>query len=148
MAPCGAMSDLRRLLCPIDFSDASEGALRYALDLAGKLGSELHLVHAFQLSAYAAPDSDLAKGFRHDLERDLDALIHRHAGRGVVLHRHLRMGVPYVEIVAAARDLEIDLIVMGTTGKTGLEHFLLGSVAERIVRSAECPVLTVRHRPA
>ena len=57
------------------------------------------------------------------------------------------MGVPYVEIVDAARDAGAELIVMGTTGKTGIQHLLLGSVAERVVRTAEVPVLSVRYQP-
>ena len=62
----------------------------------------------------------------------------------VAARTHLRLGVPYTEVVAAANELGSDLIVMGTTGKTGLEHFLVGSVAERVVRSAAVPVVTVR----
>lgn len=142
------MLQIRRLLVPTDFSDAADNALRYAIDLAGKLGAEVYLVHAWQLSAYASPSSDLAKGMERDLSKDLEALAQRYGAHGVTIHRSLRMGVPYVEIVEAAKELGCDVIVMGTTGKTGLEHFLLGSVAERIVRTAECPVLTVRHRGA
>lgn len=140
------MLDIRRIVVPVDFSEASERALRYAIDLAARLGAEIHLVHVWQLSAYASPASELARGMERDLARDLEQLAARHAGSGVLLHRHLRLGIPYVEICQAARELEADLIVMGTTGKTGLEHFLLGSVAERTVRSADVPVLTVRHR--
>ncbi|AKF08506.1 universal stress protein [Sandaracinus amylolyticus] len=142
------MLQIRRILVPTDFSDAAEQALRYAVDLATKLGAEIHLVHAWQLSAYASPTSDLAKGMERDLSRDLAAVAQRYGAHGVTVHRHLRMGVPYVEIVEAAKDLGCDLVVIGTTGKTGLEHFLLGSVAERIVRTSEQPVLTVRYKPA
>lgn len=139
------MLQIRRILVPTDFSDAADQALRYAIDLASKLGAEVHLVHAWQLSAYASPSSDLAKGMERDLSNDLSALAQRYGAHGVVIHRSLRMGVPYVEITAAAKDLQCDLVVIGTTGKTGLEHFLLGSVAERIVRTSEVPVLTVRY---
>lgn len=139
------MADITRILVPTDFSDAAENALRYAIDLARKVGAEIHVVHAWQLSAYAAPSSDLARGLERDFARDLDSQVQRFGGHGVKLERHLRLGVPYVEIVEAARAVGADLIVMGTTGKTGLEHFLLGSVAERIVRTATCPVLTVRY---
>ena len=139
------MLQIRRILVPTDFSDAADQALRYAIDLASKLGAEIHLVHAWQLSAYASPSSDLAKGMERDLAADLAALAQRYGAHGVVIHRSLRMGVPYVEITEAAKDLSCDLVVIGTTGKTGLEHFLLGSVAERIVRTSEVPVLTVRY---
>jgi len=134
-------TQIRKLLVPHDFSDAADGALRYAIDLAAKLGAEVLVVHAWQLSAYASPSSDLAKGLERDLARDLEKVIAKH----VTIHRHLRMGVPYVEIVSATNDLGCELVVIGTTGKTGIEHFLLGSVAERIVRTSSVPVLTIRH---
>jgi nucleotide-binding universal stress UspA family protein len=139
------MLEIRRILVPTDFSDAAEHALRYALSLAAKLGAEIDLLHVWQLSVYASPSSDLAKGMEKDLSRDLEQLAGRYGAHGVVLRRHLRLGVPYLAIVEASRDLGADLIVMGTTGRTGLAHFVLGSVAERIVRTAECPVLTVRY---
>lgn len=135
-------------LCPVDFSAASDGALRYAVALAARAGASIHLVHTWQLSAYASPTSELALAFRADLERDLEALAQRYSGSGVVIHRHLRLGVPYQEIAAAASELDADMIIMGTTGKTGIEHFLLGSVAERVVRTATVPVLTVKHDPS
>lgn len=140
------MLSIRKILVPTDFSDAADNALRYAVELASQLGAEIALVHAWQLSAYASPSSDLAKGMEADLAKDLEGAARRYSGHAVTIHRHLRLGVPYVEIVAAGEELGADLIVMGTTGKTGLEHFLLGSVAERIVRTAKCPVLTVRHK--
>jgi len=137
---------IRKILVPTDFSPAADAALRYAIDMARGLSAEIHLVHAWQLSAYASPSSDLAKGMERDLSRDLAQAAARVPAGEVALHQHLRLGIPYVEIVDAARDLGADLVVMGTTGKTGLEHFLLGSVAERVVRTAACPVLTVRHK--
>lgn len=137
--------DIKKLLVPHDFSDAAHHALEYAVQLASKLGACVVVVHAWQLSAYASPSSDLAKGMERDLSRDLTAAVKKGAMPGVKIEKQLRLGVPYVEIVEAAKDLGADMIVMGTTGKTGLEHFLLGSVAERIVRTATCPVLTIRH---
>jgi nucleotide-binding universal stress UspA family protein len=139
------MLSIKKILVPTDYSDAAENALRYAIDLAEKIGAEIELVHAWQLSAYASPSSELAKGMERDLSKDLEGLARRYSGHHVVIRRHLRMGPPYAEIIDAAKELGCDLIVMGTTGRTGLEHFLLGSVAERVVRMAECPVLTVRH---
>ena len=135
-------------LCPVDFSDASDGALRYAVALAARVGASIHVVHTRQLSAYASATPELALAFRADLERDLEALAMRYSGSGVAIHRHLRLGVPYQEIAAAAAELDADMIIMGTTGKTGIEHFLLGSVAERVVRTATVPVLTVKHDPS
>jgi nucleotide-binding universal stress UspA family protein len=139
------MLAIRRILVPTDFSDAAGHALRYAIELASKLGSEIDLLHVWQLSAYASPISELAKSVEEDLTRELEGVVARYGAHGVVLRHHLRLGVPYVGIVEAANDLECDLIVMGTTGRTGLQHFLLGSVAERVVRTASCPVLTIRY---
>ncbi len=141
------MLSIKKILVPTDYSDAAESALRYAIELAGKIGAEIELVHVWQLSTYASSTSELAKGMERDLKSDLERLAQRYSGHGVVIHRHLRMGPPYAEIIEAAKDLESDLIVIGTTGRTGLEHFLLGSVAERVVRMAACPVLTVRYKP-
>jgi nucleotide-binding universal stress UspA family protein len=137
---------IRSILVPTDFSEAADQALDYAIELAEKVGAKVTLLHVWQLSAYASPSSELAKGIEHDLSRDLEAVAAKKVARGVTIERALRCGVPYVEICEAATDLGADLIAMGTTGKTGLEHFLLGSVAERIVRTSKVPVLTVRHR--
>jgi len=138
-------TQIRKLLVPHDFSDAADHALQYAVDLASKLGAEIVVVHAWQLSAYASPSSDLAKGLEKDLSRDLEKVVAKHLGAGVKIAYALRLGIPYVELCEAAKETGADMIVMGTTGKTGLEHFLLGSVAERIVRTAAVPVLTVRY---
>lgn len=138
-------TQIRKLLVPHDFSDAADGALRYAVDLAAQLGASIVVVHAWQLSAYASPSSDLAKGMERDLARDLEKVVAKHASAGVAIAQELRLGIPYVEICASAKAADADVIVMGTTGKTGIEHFLLGSVAERVVRTSTVPVLTVRH---
>lgn len=139
------MSTIRRILVPTDFSDAAENAARYAVALASSLGAEVVLIHAWQLSSYSSPDSELARSMQADLERDLAELEAKLAESHVAITRHVRLGAPDSEILECAEEFGADLIVMGTTGKTGLEHFMLGSVAERIVRAAKCPVLTVRH---
>lgn len=138
------MSTVRRLLCPIDFSGASDAALAYASSLAKQLGAELHVLHTWQLSAYASPTSDLAKDTERGIEKDLDAAIARSVTNGIAVHKHLRLGPAADTIVAASRELAIDHIVMGTQGKTGIERMLVGSVAEQVVRNADVPVTTVR----
>jgi nucleotide-binding universal stress UspA family protein len=139
------MSTVRRLLCPIDFSDASDAALAYAGQLAQQLGAELHVLHTWQLSAYASPTSDLAKDTERSLSKDMDTTIAR-VCPSANAHKHIRLGPPADTIVAAARELKIDHIVMGTHGKTGIERLLVGSVAEQVVRSADVPVTTVRSK--
>lgn len=138
------MSKVERLLCPVDFSDPSDAALTYAAKLAKQLGAELHVLHTWQLSAYASPASELAKDTERSLEKDLDAAVGRAVTNGVVPHKHVRLGPAADTIVAAVKEFGIDHIVMGTTGKTGIERLLVGSVAEQVVRSADVPVTTVR----
>ncbi|MFW6051688.1 MAG: universal stress protein [Myxococcota bacterium] len=145
------MTTISRILSPIDFSKTSEHALEYALNLAEGLGAEVHVLHVYQLPMYTMPDGALLAGpdvATRVLETSREALgevVDRHAQRGVPIERHLTEGVPHAEIDRVAREVGADLIVMGTHGRSGLGHLLLGSVAERVVRSSAVPVLTVRH---
>lgn len=140
------MSTVHRLLCPIDFSDSSDAALAYASELAQQLGAELHVLHTWQLSAYADPSSELAKDTERGIEKDVDAAIARSVPKTAAVHRHIRLGPAPATIVQAIDDLQIDHVVMGTNGKTGLERLIVGSVAEEVVRRADVPVTTVRAR--
>jgi nucleotide-binding universal stress UspA family protein len=139
------MTPIHRIVCPIDFSPASANALRVALDYARAFKAEIHAVHAYQLSAYASPNSDLARDLEEQIRKEVETFLATIETHGVPVKMALRLGVPYVEIVEAARELNAELVVMGTTGKTGLQHLLLGSVAERVVRTADVPVLSVRY---
>ena len=139
------MTPIHRIVCPIDFSPASANALRVAIDYARAFKAEIHAVHAYQLSAYASPNSDLARDLEVQIRAEVEAFLATIETFGVPVKMALRLGVPYVEIVEAARELNAELVVMGTTGKTGLQHLLLGSVAERVVRTADVPVLSVRY---
>jgi len=141
------MTTIHRIVCPVDFSPASAKALETALEYARAFKAEVHAIHVYQLSAYASPSSDLARDLETQVRAELDKFIGGFQAHGVPIKTGLRMGVPYVEIVDAARDAGAELIVMGTTGKTGIQHLLLGSVAERVVRTAEVPVLSVRYQP-
>lgn len=141
---------VNRILCAVDFSEPSARALQYAVALAERLGAEVEVVHAFQLPTYAVADGavefppylqeDLAKRLQERLEQ----FVKDTAGTASKARYHLAEGVPYLEVVKAAKDHQADLIVIGTHGRTGLSHMLLGSVAERVVRTAEVPVLTIR----
>jgi nucleotide-binding universal stress UspA family protein len=146
------MITLRRLLVPIDFSPHSEQALRYAVALADKFGAELFLLHVFQdLTIYQTevvsgappimpPVEQLTASARGEMARLVrDKQLHRFA-----THTEIVEGGPVEEIVDYAQEKNIDLIVMGTHGRGWLAHALLGSVAEKVVRKAPCPVLTVR----
>jgi nucleotide-binding universal stress UspA family protein len=144
------MTRFRSVLVPTDFSDCSEAALRVALDLAAALGAKLRLLHVYPAPSllfdpYGIQPAEpvlleAPKAARERLEREIEAA----SARGVETDGEVREGAPAPQILEEAREWKPDLIVMGTHGHTGLEHVLLGSVAERIVRLAPCPVLTVR----
>ena len=144
------MPDYRLILCPVDFSKPSQRALEPALDLAQRLKAAVRVMHVFQLSATALPEvaTDDLKGIEDVLEsrlqEKLDSLVKGIAKPGVEISAGIAEGVPYVEIVRGAKALHADLIVIGTHGRTGLAHMMLGSVAERVVRTSDVPVLTVR----
>ncbi len=141
---------LKHILVPIDFSEASEKALRYAGRFREQFGSKITLLHVIQPMVYPAdfgyPPTivdTLDQAVRSQTEVRLNEL----AGEGATrVDTLIRVGQPYFEIVAAAKDLDVDLIIINTHGRTGLKHALLGSTAERVVRHAPCPVLTVRER--
>ncbi len=147
-----ANADWKRICCPIDFSDASRAAMEVAADLARRHGAELVLLHAYPIPGYTFPDGsvvaspkmmqDLAEGAERHLE-EWRVEAERLVGAPRVTTAKA-IGEPAAEIVAAAKANAIDLLVLGTHGRTGLEHALMGSVAERVVRKAHCPVLTVR----
>lgn len=142
----------KRILFPTDFSQSCQSARHYACELAGQTGAELHLLHVLQEQIVTVQASEfhmLLPAFDRDQVRaSAELALSRIPGpacasRNRVI-RATRVGSPCVEIVRYAREQEIDLIVIGTHGRTGLTHVLLGSVAENVVRTAHCPVLTVR----
>lgn len=146
------MLEIQRILAPTDFSEHAEEALRYACGLAERLGATLHLLHVLPDVVPVGPDPMLAPGLPPDYYTDtenqsLEALgktIRPEWGHAPAVEVAVRWGGPVEGIVAYANDVAIELIVIATHGRTGLSHVLLGSVAERIIREAPCPVLTVR----
>lgn len=136
----GPVTAVNRILLPTDFSPCSLHALRYAEELARRLGAELIVLHVdFALTIYDLPDSGEPTA-RHALDRAVELMRqHDFKVRGICHH-----GFPADEIVKTAAAEHADLIVMGTHGRTGLKHALMGSVAESVVRKAACPVMTVR----
>lgn len=135
------MTAFHRILCPVDFSDASTKALLFAERLVRETGAELILLHAFDHPASydAAGQHEPADP---DLMRQFVELTPHHPD--TKLERILHAG-PAAEVICwLAQERGCDLIVMGTHGRTGLRHLLLGSVAEFVLRHARCPVTTVR----
>lgn len=141
-----ARTAIRNIVCAADFSAPSEHAVIAALHLAREHHARLHLVHAWHVAPYVERMPELSASIERDMARELDALAQRHASPDLTLVRHLRRGHPHHELVHAARELDADIIVVGTSGKTGLDRVLLGSVAERIIRTSPVPVLVATTR--
>jgi len=144
------MSEFRKILVPVDFSDHSRRALEVAIELAKSFEAELHVVHCCPTRpvgglpfGIALPDfyaDEVRQAALGHLERWAD----KASAAGVRTHTHLSSIQASLGIAGMAEEIEPDLIVMGTRGASRLAHVLLGSVAERTVRTARCPVLTVK----
>ena len=148
------MINLRRILVPTDFSRSSENALRYGAAFAEKFAAELFVLHVFQdLSlfqpeAVALSPAALAPPMDQMIQAAqaaLQCVLGDGRFKGLTVHPEVREGTPAEAIASFAKEKDIDLIVMGTHGRGWLAHVLLGSVTEKVVRKAPCPVLTVRH---
>jgi universal stress protein A len=147
----------KRILVPVDFSNPSLQALDYAIEFGRRLKAEFIVLHVVEPVYY--PTAGDMSGMAYDvglvyqeLERAGQAQLSRLAAklraRRVAVRPLLLVGTAHRVITETAKKLRADLIVMSTHGRTGLSHVLMGSVAERVVRTAACPVLTVRaHRP-
>ena len=141
---------MKRIVCPTDFSTAAAAAERQAAALAGPLGAEIVLLHVAiesPLWREALGTAQVRAVFEAQRKWAADTLAERAValgGQGVSARGLVKIGVPWEEIVRVAADERADMIVMGTHGRTGLDRLLLGSVTERVVRRAPCPVLTVR----
>jgi universal stress protein A len=147
------MIDLHRILVPTDFSKHSQNALTYAAAFAEKFGAALYLLHVVQDLALFIPDAVTGtppvtppvEQLTVAVRAALDKVIAENQLWRFSVQAEVREGTPFYEIIRFAKDNDIDLIVMGTHGHTGLAHVLMGSVTEKVVRKAPCPVLTVRH---
>jgi nucleotide-binding universal stress UspA family protein len=143
----------RKILVPTDFSETAEVALGYAIDLSRQHGAELHLLHVGEDSMLLAGWASLAGGPIVDVNEEAAALrdqlrelVNAEDQRTLRTEVHVIVGQPTGAAISRyALDGGFDLIVMGTHGRAPIVHALLGSVAESVVRSAPCPVLTIRH---
>lgn len=142
---------LQTILVPIDFSSFSGQALEYALAFAGQFRACIVLLHVVEPMVYPenymsipVVNDDINSSLMKAAEDKLDAHRQRIDGDRIEVKALTRLGRPYVEITDAAKELNVDLIILATHGHTGLKHVLLGSTAERVVRHAPCPTLTVR----
>ena len=139
--------NIKRILFPTDLSDCSLAALDYASDLAASWKAEVHFLYVddlrdlIALAAYSCP-SFVASSARIELKERLEAI--KPVLANVPCHYHYIEGVPADEICALAKNESIDLIVMSSHGRTGISRVLIGSVAEKVLRRAKCPVLIVK----
>lgn len=146
------MNNIKKILCPTDFSDTSKKALEYAIKFAKVFNAELEVLHVqldeAQVVAFYLPEAtlknvekelaestkqqleDFCNNFRHDLEK-------------INYNKKIIKGVPHIEIIEEAKAINADMIVIGTHGRSGFEHVLFGSTTEKVIRKAPCPVLTV-----
>ena len=145
------MIALKRILVPTDFSECSDAALKYGRALNETFGATLHLLHVVQdpytqpwaAEAFPTPLGEMLVQWETQARQRLATLLPEGDRTGAVIATIV--GSPFYEIVRYATEQQIDLIVIGTHGRGPLGHMLLGSVAEKVVRKAPCPVLTVRH---
>ena len=140
----------QHLLVPVDFSENAQQALEYAIRLASKLEARLTLLHVIQALPLGGGDMGVTVPYTYlevleaEIARRMQACLERVTAVGLEGESIIVKGVPFQEILETAKTQQVDLIVMGTYGRTGLQHVLLGSVAEKVVRLAPCPVLVVR----
>jgi nucleotide-binding universal stress UspA family protein len=149
--PSRSALEFKKILAPIDFSPASRNGLNYALHFAEEFGAELILLYVLEPpisasfvaipGAIAFSETDFAKA-ENNLRSLVASVRHQNEEPGW----EVRVGIPSHEIVEAAKEADVDLIVIATHGYTGWRHFCIGSTAERVVRAAPCPVLVVREK--
>jgi universal stress protein A len=152
------MLPFKRILCPTDFSESSYEALRAANELALHVSSELLVLHAVQPiptanvppppPAAAAPMGFNISSYRQELEalseRSLQEVVDQRVAKGLTVHPIVVQGEAADQIIDAVEKQKIDLIVIATHGRTGWRRFIFGSVAEKVIRLAPCPVLTIQ----
>lgn len=145
------MYSIKKILVPVDFSDYSKKALIFASDFSRQYNAELLLVYVVEPTVYPADfsmghvsipmmDTDLTQLARTELE----TLAKKEINPNITHQIIIKSGKPFVEIIECASEVDADLIIIATHGHTGVEHLLFGSTAEKVVRKAPCPVLTIR----
>ncbi len=146
--------EIKNILMPTDFSDQSKAAVPWAVDLAHKYHAKLHVIHVFDENAFDpaffSPSEEKAHDYftkvREGFEAEVDRFLEEYNTAEISILTVLANGSAFAEIIRYARDNAIDLIIMGTHGRSGLSTILLGNVAEKVVHKALCPVLTVHHK--
>jgi len=143
--------DIKKILVPIDFSDYSKSALKYAVNFSKYNKAEMILIYVVEPVIYP-PDFSMGQiaipsvnaEWDERAKQELDKLAKEHIPQGVQVKTIIKTGKPFFEIIETASEMDVDLIIIATHGRTGIEHILFGSTAEKVVRKAPCPVLTLR----
>jgi nucleotide-binding universal stress UspA family protein len=142
---------IKTILFPTDFSNGARAAMDHAISLAGDYQAKLILLYVIQdisIAEWYIPSAlsvtDLIQDMQKSAEKEMDKWGAEAAAKVKNVEKLVIRGVPFVEILKSAKDKNADLIVIGTHGRTGIDHMLFGSTAEKVVRKAPCPVLTVR----
>jgi len=145
------MKPFEKILTAIDFSESSDFAFEYALTLARQFQSELTVMHVINepvdLRGFYVPHisfEQLEKEIEEGAEKMMEKFCQTKMGDFTSYTTAVVAGIPYEEILRKAEETGASLIVLGTHGRTGIDHLIFGSTAERVVRSATCPVLTIR----
>jgi nucleotide-binding universal stress UspA family protein len=141
--------ELKKILVPTDFSDHSDQALRWGASLAEKYGAQMLLLHVIppaieEVSTQGSASEEIIMPLETRVEAQLFEIARTNLHDNIPVEVKIAVGKPAEELLRVARQEAVDLIVMGTHGHTGLAHALLGSTAETVLRTAPCPVFTVR----
>jgi nucleotide-binding universal stress UspA family protein len=150
------MRDIRRVLTGIDYSEYSREAARYAVSLAIKLSASVDFLHVVEYQAYVG--SGFGAGFTAPLKQyiskqqeqqqqgldEMKRFVGEFENRGAEINYHVAIGNAPAEIIRVAKEIDADLIVLGTHGRKGISQMIIGSVTEKVIRRAHCPVLTVK----
>ena len=143
------MINIKNILCPVDHSDCSKEALKYAVSFAMKDNSKLYLLHVIDIRAFDESINAMTPQIPDDetlaqLKTKLLDCIPEEMRDDMNVEALVVQGIPFVEIISTAKRNDVDMIVLGSHGRTGISHMMMGSVSEKVVRKAPCPVLTVR----
>ena len=143
------MINIKNILCPVDHSDCSKEALKYAVSFAIKDNSKLYLLHVIDIRTFDESINAMTPQIPGDktlaqLKTKLLDCIPEEMRDDMNVEALVVQGIPVVEIISTAKRNDVDMIVLGSHGRTGITHMMMGSVSEKVVRKAPCPVLTVR----
>ncbi len=143
--------EIKTILCPTDFLEGSREAVKYAVDIAKKYNAKLYLLHVMhdleKVTGWYVPHitiDELYKDIESGAKKELDKIFAEELRGFNNVEQKILKGIPYAEIIEFAEGNNVDMIVMGTYGRKGLDRIIFGSTAEQVVKHSACPVLTVR----